>query len=180
MFKNSLAGLVLALAFPVIAQAEVEALNWADVTPEAWDQCDQSCAIDTITGAKSVVIFHTNGQLQKDEAVALVAAVRRGLRVSVFVGEENNLSNEVINFTKDIYQKWAVTADDHDTSMLGMGGCVLGATDTPSFIVVDPFNLKAGESAAFVTQGRITADAEIAARASVIPETEDFIQCQLN
>ncbi|WP_299592496.1 hypothetical protein [uncultured Tateyamaria sp.] len=111
------------------------------------------------------------------EAEALVAAVERGARVSVFVGEDNDLSREVIWYVDDIYQKWAATAPDTDTSMLGMGGCVMPLTDIPAFIVTDPSQLKPNDAPALVVNGKVTNDEEVIVKASVVSETEDFIQC---
>lgn len=178
--KRVIAGVLLAVTVPVMAMAEIEALDWSKLSTGSWPECGTGCAIDTINAAQSVVIFHTRGELTKPEAEALVAAVQRGARVSVFVGQENSLSKEVIWYVQDIYQKWAATAPDEDTSMLGMGGCVMGATDAPAFIVTDPFGTKPNDAPALVVDGKKTGEISIAAEASVVSETEDFIQCYLH
>ena len=124
-------------------------------------------------------MFHTKGELRQDEAEALVEAIRRGARVEIYVGKANNLSDEVIWMADDIYQKWAATADDSETWMIGMGGCVIGKSDHPSFVVTDPFAWKANEAPALVVGGKKTDKRDVAAAASVVVETEDFIQCKL-
>lgn len=171
---------VAAVAFlPTAALAEAEALDWNRTPTASWPACDQACAIDTIEAAQSVVIFHTKEALQQDEASALVGAIRRGARVEVYVGERNDLSEEVIMFAEDIYNKWAATAEDTDTSMIGMGGCVMGATANPTFIVTDPFGWKSNDAPALVVSGKKTDQLDIVADASVVAETEDFIKCKM-
>ncbi|WP_273794864.1 hypothetical protein [Brucella intermedia] len=153
--------------------------DWNSVSTQSWADCDRKCLLDTIDAARTVVMFHTKGELQKNEAEALVRAIRRGARVEIYVGKANNLSDEVIWLADDIYQKWAATADDSETWMIGMGGCVMGKTDHPSFVVTDPFNWKAKEAPALIVDGKKTDKRDVAAAASVVVETEDFIQCKL-
>lgn len=169
----------MAMVFPLMAMADAEALDWRSISPQSWPDCSQACALETISAAKSVVTFHTVGELELPEAKALVEAVERGLRVEIYVGRGSNLSEEVIMFADDIYQKWAATSDDEDTSMLGMGGCVMGQTDHPSFIAADPFGWKSGEEPALIVQNKITHQIDIVAAASVVAETEDFIECKM-
>lgn len=156
-----------------------EALDWRGVTTQGWDSCAQPCLLDTIKAAHSAVIFHSKGELQRDEAKALVEAIRRGIRVEVYVGKANALSEELIWFADDIYAKWAATADDQDTSMLGMGGCVMGRTNAPTFLVTDPYTNGAGGSPALVYDEKKTDEIDVVLAASVVAETEDFIQCKL-
>ncbi|WJS87219.1 hypothetical protein [Paracoccus sp. TOH] len=153
--------------------------EWNSVSTQDWPSCDQKCLLDTINAARTVVMFHTKGELRQDEAEALVGAIRRGARVEIYVGKTNNLSDEVIWMADDIYQKWAATADDTETRMIGMGGCVMGKSDHPSFVVADPFAWGANEAPALVVNGKKTDKRDVAAAASVVVETEDFIQCKL-
>jgi hypothetical protein len=178
--KRPLAIVLLAMALPGMAHAEVEGFDWTGIPASDWPACDDTCAVETIKAAQSVVIFHKRGAMTKPEAQALVGAVQRGARVSVFVGEDNDLSSEVIWYVRDIYHKWAETADDDDVSMLGMTGCVMGKTAIPGYIVTDPFGTKPNDVPAFIVGGQKTTNIQIAADASVVSETEDFIQCQLN
>lgn len=154
--------------------------DWNSVSTRDWPGCDQKCLLDTINAARTVVMFHTTGELQKDEAEALVGAIRRGARVEIYVGKANNLSEEVIWLADDIYQKWASTADDTETWMIGMGGCEMGKSGHPSFVVTDPFAWKSNEAPALVVEGKKTDKRDVAAAASIVVETEDFIQCKLN
>lgn len=176
-------GLAVALlaVVPGVLGAEdyPEALDWRGVSTQGWDSCAQPCLLETIKAARSAVIFHSKGELQRDEAKALVAAIRRGIRVEVYVGKANALSDEVIWFADDIYAKWAATADDQDTSMLGMGGCVMGRTSAPTFLVTDPFTNGAGGSPALVYDAKKTDEIDVVVAASVVAETEDFIECKL-
>lgn len=177
--KKALSAFLVSALLPSAALAEAEALNWESVSTQGWAECGNECALDTIAAARSVVIFHTKSQLEKAEAQALVEAIRRGARVELYVGQQNNLSEEVGMFADDIYQKWEATADESDTSMIGMGGCVMGSTDNPSFIVTDPFGWKGDDSPALVVNGKKTDQLDIAADASVVAETEDFIECKM-
>lgn len=153
--------------------------DWSSVSTRDWSGCDQKCLLDTINAARTVVMFHTTGELQKDEAEALVGAIRRGARVEIYVGKANNLSEEVIWLADDIYQKWAATADDTETWMIGMGGCEMGKSGHPSFVVTDPFAWKSNEAPALVVEGKKIDKRDVAAAASIVVETEDFIQCKL-
>lgn len=178
-----LAAMIAIMPITSFAQEPIEdypqGWDWNSVSTQNWAVCDRKCLLDTIDAARTVVMFHTTGELQKDEAEALVRAIRRGARVEIYVGKANNLSDEVIWLADDIYQKWAATADDSETWMIGMGGCVMGKTDNPSFVVTDPFNWKANEAPALIVGGKKTDKRDVAAAASVVVETEDFIQCKL-
>lgn len=171
----------LMVAAPGVLEAEdyPEALDWRGVSTQSWESCAQPCLLETIKAARSAVIFHSRGEMQGDEAKALAAAIQRGIRVEIYVGRANALSDEVIWFADDIYAKWAATADDQDTSMLGMGGCVMGGTNTPAFLVTDPFTDGAVGSPALVYKEKKTDKIDVVVAASVVAETEDFIQCKL-
>jgi len=178
--RKILAVALLAVAPGVLlAEDYPEALDWQGVSTQSWESCAQSCLLETIKSASATVIFHSKGELQRDEAKALVAAIQRGLRVEIYVGKANALSDEVIWFANDIYAKWAATADDQDTSMLGMGGCVMAKTNAPTFLVTDPFTNAAAGAPALVYDKKKTDEIDVVVAASVVAETEDFIQCKL-
>lgn len=179
-----IAAIIAMLPITGLAQEPMEdypqGWDWNSVSTKGWPDCDQKCLLETIDAARTVAMFHTKGELQKDEAEALVGAIRRGARVEIYVGKANNLSEEVIWLADDIYEKWAATADDTETWMIGMGGCVMGKTDHPSFVVTDPFAWNANEAPALVVGEKKTDKRDVAAAASVVVEAEDFIQCKLN
>lgn len=184
MLALALAAVIAVVPVMGLAQEAAEeypqAWDWHSISTEDWPACDQECLLDTIDAAQTVVMFHTERELRQDEAEALVGAIRRGARVEIYVGKSNNLSEEVIWLADDIYQKWAATADDTETWMIGMGGCVMGQTGQPSFVVTDPFGWNANEAPALVVVGKKTDKRDIASAASVVVDSEDFIQCKLN
>ena len=60
-----------------------------------------------------------------------------------------------------------------------MGGCVMGRTSAPTFLVTDPFTNGAGGSPALVYDEMKTDEIDVVVAASVVAETEDFIECKL-
>lgn len=172
--------LAAALAMPGAARSqEPQDWSWGAASTQGWPGCNQACVLDTINAAKTVVMFHSTGELRNDEAHALVEAIRRGARVEIYVGKANNLSEEVIWLADEIYQKWAATADDSDTRMIGMGGCVMGRSSHPAFVITDPFGWSAGDAPALVVDGKKSGSRDVAEAASVVVDSEEFIQCKL-
>ena len=60
-----------------------------------------------------------------------------------------------------------------------MGGCVMGRTSAPAFLVTDPFTSGAAGAPALVYDEMKTDEIDVVVAASVVAETEDFIECKL-
>jgi hypothetical protein len=169
---------VLAIALMPAAASAQEAVDWAKLDTSAWKVCDEKCSIEAIDASSSVVILHDRGELSEAEAKALYRAIERGLKVEFFVGESNSVFEEMRSYAADIYEKWSATAPDDDTSMIGMGGCVMpAASKSPDFLALDP--LVSG-AAIVIVNNKISHDQVLAEAVSVASETEDFIQCKLH
>lgn len=174
--------LAAALCAPLAAYAgdDAEPLNWDSLSTASWGECASACARQQMGAARSSVLFHTPYALTEDEAKALANAIGRGLKVEFFVGERNALFDEIDGYASDIFEKWAATADASDTSMVGMGGCVMGADRLPQFVVTDPYQGAGGKKhAALIVNDKISHDPAKVAAAAEATQTEDFIQCRL-
>lgn len=174
-----LVSLVVAVGFAIPVAAE---------TVE--DQpCDHDCQIEAVDNSQSVVIYHTRGQLSDSMADALLNAVRRKVRVEIFVGEPNEAFANSKTFMNGFFMTWNMVADDTDTSLLGMGACILDETDVPPFLVTDPFGWSDEDNPVLVESGQLRGTPKAVSAFSTetspsdfakkIETREEFIQCKL-
>lgn len=144
------------------------------------ETCDHLCQIDFVNDAQAVVMYHTRGILSEDMATAMENAVRRKVRVEIFVGRPDETYANVKSFMNGFFRTWNATSADDDTSLLGMGACILGNTQTPPFLVTDPFSWGPNEKPVLVKSGSVTRDLDDVAEFANIVDTEEFIQCKLD
>lgn len=142
--------------------------------------CDHECQLQVIANAKSVVMYHVRGPIPTDIADELTKAVRRKVRVEAFVGQPNETYGDLSRFMEGYFSAWNKTASDEDTTLLGMGACILALTDSAPFLVSDPFRWVDGEHPALVQGGVLEDDYEKVSEFANIVDTEDFIQCKLD
>lgn len=156
------------------------ALLSASAMPAAAETCEHQCQIDLVKQAQSVVMYHTRGIVSEDMADALMSAVRRKVRVEVFVGRPDETYANLKSFMDGFFLTWNATASDSDTTLLGMGACILGNTQADAFLVTDPFQWKSADHPALVDSGELTRDLAKVAEYANIVDTEEFVQCKLD
>lgn len=161
-------------------KAAVVGVALASAVSASAETCEHQCQIELVNEAQAVVMYHTRGILSEDMANAMMDAVRRKVRVEIFVGRPDETYANIKSFMTGFFLTWNATAADDDTSLLGMGACILGNTQTPAFLVTDPFQWGPNESPALVESGALTRSFEDVAEFANIVDTEEFIQCKLD
>lgn len=163
--KAMVVGLALAGALAISANAET---------------CKYQCQIKLVNEAQAVVMYHTRGILSENMANAMINAVRRKVRVEIFVGRPDETYANMKSFMTGFFLTWNAIVADDDTSLLGMGICVLGNTPVPPFLVTDPFQWGPNENPALVKNGVLTRRFKDVDEFANIIDTEEFIQCKLD